>query len=68
MTLADYYDRLDRHDWFYHYTDDHRVWTQGADEADKLWALGRQSPAHAELYAEFLRHHSKGAPKPVKPT
>jgi hypothetical protein len=67
MTLTEYYDRLEKHDWMYHYTDDHLVWTRGADEADKLWSIGRQSPAHAELYAEFQRHASKGSPKPVRP-
>lgn len=29
MTLAEYKEALARHDWFYYFSDDHRVWSGG---------------------------------------
>ena len=31
--------RLQRHDWYYAYSDDHRVWTAGRNEEQKLRGL-----------------------------
>ena len=27
---------LSKHDWFYDYSDDHRAWSKGRDQADEL--------------------------------
>ena len=36
MTRQDFADALRRHDWYYAYSDDHRYWTRGRDQAAAL--------------------------------
>lgn len=36
MNMTEYLAALQRHDWFYAYSDDHSVWKRGAAEATKL--------------------------------
>jgi len=39
MTLDEYKAELDRHDWFYYFSDDHRVWSAGEVASKKMHAL-----------------------------
>lgn len=48
-TLEEYGAQLRNHDWFYAYTDDHRVWRAGEREQSRLIALAK------EYGAEFQR-------------
>jgi hypothetical protein len=36
MTLDQYIAQLKAHDWFYEYSDDHRVWQAGRDVIEQL--------------------------------
>ena len=36
MTVKEYMTMLQNHDWFYDYSDDHRVWQDGVNERQKL--------------------------------
>ena len=36
MTLENYEQLLKAHDWFYHYSDDHRYYTRGRDQRDAI--------------------------------
>ena len=36
MSLFEFYRLLQRHDWSYNYSDDHRVWQKGMDEANMI--------------------------------
>jgi len=36
MTDKEYMTMLQNHDWFYDYSDDHRVWQEGVNERQKL--------------------------------
>ena len=36
MTLETFKSMLETHDWFYTYSDDHRYYTKGRDEAHKI--------------------------------
>ncbi|MFN2460405.1 MAG: hypothetical protein ABR591_06940 [Candidatus Velthaea sp.] len=75
VTLADYYDLLDGHDWSYSFSDDLRVWTNGENQARVLDALAdKHGSAFAALRDAFVAHHYNGqgwgtAPvaKPVRP-
>jgi hypothetical protein len=62
MSLAEYWDELNRHDWYYPYSDDHRVWLRGVKDEQRLEAIAKESPAHQELYDKFAKHHFSGAP------
>ena len=36
MTIQEFYDLLKAHDWSYQYSDDHRYWQKGRDEANMI--------------------------------
>ena len=48
---------LETHDWYYDYSDDHRYWTRGRDEARDIRALRESLNARGvntdELYAKY---------------
>ena len=57
--MAEYVRLLSFHDWFYQYSDDHKVYKAGHVSAARLWALCSQlDPDHAiwnsKCPAEFL--------------
>jgi len=68
ITLSEYYDMLDKHDWFFDMSDDHSVWEAGRRARNKLKDIAWQSPAHKELYYRFTLYVGKvDAPKPMRP-
>lgn len=70
---AAYWDALNRHDWFYDYSDDPGVWRRGADEHRRLSGLAGSSEAHQALWDGFVNHVKRGGqpggayPKPERP-
>jgi hypothetical protein len=75
MTLAEFYDRCAAFDWFYDYSDDHRVWQRGCAAHDVLRAESARDPAKREIYQAWRRHMFGGpewgtqkAPCPERPT
>lgn len=50
MSLDDYKQLLSRHDWYYAYSDDHRVWKAGNESQQRIEALALLSPEHAQAY------------------
>lgn len=67
MKLSSFYDRLNVHDWFYDYSDDHRVWARGCADRAELRAIAMSSPAHRSLYNEFSAHVFRKTPIPARP-
>lgn len=74
VTLQQYWDSLNRHDWYYDYSDDHSVWQRGSAELSRLRAMSKQSPEHTAMFEGFKKHYFSGeswgtekAPKPVRP-
>lgn len=71
ISLTDYWNRLNGHDWYYDFSDDHRVWKEGHAVQKELEGIARQSPDHKALYEGFGSHHfsgpSWGTPKTPKP-
>ena len=56
MNLTNFYDMLDRHDWFYSYADDHRYYILGRDNEVKLLKMaGEHGKEYKDLYDSF--HH-----------
>jgi len=75
ITLAEFYDQLDRHDWYYAMSDDHRCWQRGEAERKRLDELAATIPGAAELKAAFSKHYFTGEPwgnekqpKPARPS
>lgn len=73
-TLADFYDMLERADWYYAFSDDGGVFRAGEAHFAKLNTMADQSPAHRALFDGFKKHFFTGrawnnerAPKPHRP-
>lgn len=74
LTLAQYWDELNKHDWYYAFSDDGLVYSRGSANEGRLKALAKQSPAHQQLFNDFYDHHFSGAswntkkhPRPPRP-
>ena len=56
MSLFEFYRLLQRHDWSYNYSDDHRMWTKGRDEANMIEHIlkgNSHDPKFRSLYDEY---------------
>lgn len=51
MTLQEFYNKCERHDWFYEYSDSHEVWERGEAAANALKITATQ---HGQAYVELL--------------
>lgn len=67
IKLRDYWTKLNAHDWFFEYSDDHRVWTKGRDSESHIKACAKLSPEHQKLYDDFKAHKWEQLPKPEQP-
>jgi hypothetical protein len=75
MTLAEYYDKLAGFDWFFDFSDDHRVWKAGNQRKSTLLRMASEGGQEfKDLYAAFKSHHFSGpawstekAPRPDRP-
>jgi hypothetical protein len=74
-TLAQFWEQLNKHDWYHMYSDDGRVDRMGAADYDRLAKLAEESgPEYVQLMKEFGDHMFTGKPwnteqkpKPKKP-
>jgi hypothetical protein len=55
---AEYFDRLSRHDWFYEYSDDGRVYRKGRDAEASLKADARDNPWRMQALVLWQEHIS----------
>ena len=53
VALKDYYDMLQKHDWFYYYSDDSRVWNRGQLADDEIVRVSKLSKDHTDLYNKY---------------
>jgi len=68
MGLEEYYDKLRHHDWYYAYSDDHRVWSRGNENAQRLRDIAdTHGPEYKRLYEEYRASVHDGKPKPERP-
>ena len=72
--LAEFWEKLDQHDWYYQMSDDGRVYRAGAQAENLLLNEARTSLFKMALYNAFHLNHFSGktwgtekAPKPQKP-
>ena len=50
MTIQEYYDKLEKHDWYYAMSDDHRYWVAGERSIKELKRLADE---HGEAFSHF---------------
>lgn len=74
MDLNEFYDELEKFDWFYEMSDDHNVWRRGQKEYNKLNNIACKSPEHGKLFSQYKKHVFSGEswmtskqPKPDRP-
>ena len=74
MSLREYWDMLNRHDWYYQFSDDHRMWSDGNKNDSQIKLLSDISDGHKKLYEGFCKHYFSGeafgkseSPKPERP-
>lgn len=75
MTLQEYYDELNKHDWYYEFSESGSVFDKGSRKEKELKKLGMTLGSDFMLLREaFIKHHFSGTsfnsekqPKPKRP-
>lgn len=73
-TLAEFYDMLNKHDWYYPFSDNITVYTVGRRYEQFLADMASTDPEYTRLYVAFEDHYFSGPAfgaakidKPIKP-
>ena len=53
MNIEQYFNLCSTHDWFYQYSDDHRVWQEGSRHAERIRYLASDNEAYEKIRQEF---------------
>jgi hypothetical protein len=71
MALQEFYDALNRADWYYAYSDDGRVARRGSERMAELKNVAVTSVEHRAMFEAFRSHMfdtgNERAPKPTRP-
>ena len=67
VNLSDFWDMLDRHDWWYMMSDDPNVYKRGQQATIRLRQIGGQSPEHKKLIDAYEAALRGGGEKPPRP-
>ncbi len=57
MNIAEYKIALSNHDWYYYFSDDHRVWSRGEAVNKNLFNIAKDGDA--EFQAAYNEEHAK---------
>ena len=58
MDLVEYFKELQRHDWYYEYSDDHKVWEKGKNNLKRIQAVAQESEVCYECIKTTLTMYS----------
>jgi hypothetical protein len=53
MSPSEFFKLLEKHDWYYHYSDDHRAWEKGSKESKRIQAIAQEIPLFLEMYRDY---------------
>lgn len=67
MTPGEFWDACMAFDWFYEYSDDHRVYRNGHDREAELLKEAKPGSMNRIIWNEFSQHHFHGGPRPDRP-
>jgi hypothetical protein len=56
MTVKEYFQKLQQHDWFYDYSDDHRVWQRGVNSRDELYRAFSIDEKFKVMYNDYYAY------------
>jgi len=65
ITLNDFLNELDAHDWCYGYSDDIKAYKKGSKNSERLRAISEQSAAYKALYNKYIEFINNDAEKPT---
>ena len=72
MTLIEYFDRLEMHDWYHEFSDSHSTWTKGQKDLEELKCYRKFGDKYDKMFQDFKAYHFSGdmfdtpkAPKPL---
>ena len=51
--FQEYINKLNRHDWFYDYSDDHSVWRSGLASAKEIMNQSKEHPIYDKAYKAY---------------
>lgn len=54
MTKDEFKEILEKHDWFYSMSDDHRVWKAGVAAEGRIKEIRESDPTLNQLYLDFV--------------
>ena len=65
MTPEAYFKKLQSHDWYYQYSDDHGAWQKGRSQAMELQSIAAEGGIYGKMYEEYsAAMFDKEIPKP----
>jgi hypothetical protein len=67
LTIIELYDLLEKHDWYYMYSDDGNVYRRGAEASHKLQAVIQENDHFIALYNEYIDYINGNREKPARP-
>jgi len=68
ISLGQYYDLLEKHDWYYMMSDDSRAYRAGRASIHKIQSIAQENPDFMRLYNEYVDfRNGKSVNKPLKP-
>ena len=60
VTSAEFWDDLNKHDWFHGYSDDRRARNEGESNEKRLLFIAREDKTLLDLFDKFHAHHFSG--------
>ena len=53
MNIEQFFKEASQHDWFYDYSDDHRVWREGSDNQQRLYNIAEGNETKMQIMSAF---------------
>lgn len=66
MSNEEFIQKLDRHDWYYEYSDDYKVWCAGRDARAAIIAETKNKDK-AQIYRDYIAWRKNGRKPEDKP-
>ena len=63
--IREYFKQLRYHDWYYNYSDDHRVWKAGSANYDLIRGKSKENVTYKRMYNEFTKWMNSERELPV---
>jgi hypothetical protein len=63
--IREYFKQLRYHDWYYNYSDDHRVWKAGSANYDLIRDKSKENVTYKRMYNEFTKWMNSERELPV---